>query len=247
MHGIVRQPYVRRGVTIGVLAAMVLVTAIGSAAASSAEPPQINGCVSVFGVLRVLKSGQSCQQIEMPISWAVRGAQGPAGPQGVVGKDGAPGPAGPVGPAGAGINTLADLNGISCAVPTGTAGVLAVTTADDGTVHLACHITTPPPTQPPVNTATLSSFTTVAPAKLGSTQAVATITLSAPAGADVFVAVSSSQPDVADVAGGGAHIPPGSTVGQVLVTGVSLSGVDGVVLTATLGSLSLQTSVVVIA
>lgn len=71
-----------------------------------------------------------------------------------------------------------------------------------------------------------------------------TVTLSSPAVADTFVAITSATPAALTVTGGGVTIPTGQMSAQVLVNGLAQN--PGVTLTATLGAVSLMANVRVV-
>jgi hypothetical protein len=88
------------------LAALVLVVAVGAGVAYSAIPATngaINGCYEKkTGILRVIdaEAGKKCLSFETPISWNQQGAKGDPGATGATGAQGDQGSQGPQGPAG---------------------------------------------------------------------------------------------------------------------------------------------------
>lgn len=98
--------------TVGAFAAGVIVTAAGTAVATTkvaaivGPDGKINGCyLTNAGLLRVVDPGTPCGNGETAISWSATGSGatgppgpfGPAGPRGLRGPKGDPGPRGPAG------------------------------------------------------------------------------------------------------------------------------------------------------
>jgi hypothetical protein len=132
----------------------MLAVATSLTAAAAGEQDPVQACVSgTNGLVRVVGSAADCRDPERPLTWNVRGEQGPpgpagpqgpagpegpAGPQGLSGEPGPQGPQGPTGEPGAGVSSLGDLAGIPCATAAGSAGTVELQTAADGVVTIRC-------------------------------------------------------------------------------------------------------------
>jgi len=94
--------------TFGLVLVLVLAAwgASRDAAMADSDPPKIQACYHpVSGLVRIVADNKTdCRKPEVPLEWAIQGAEGPVGPRGPVGPQGpagATGPAGAAGPAGA--------------------------------------------------------------------------------------------------------------------------------------------------
>jgi hypothetical protein len=131
------------GIAVAV-AAIVAGFATLAHGSTSAENGVIVGCQKRGkGFLRVVQNAESCKKNERVIIWNVSGPPGPPGPEGPAG------PAGPQGPPGAGIDSIADLDGSSCAKADGSAGSVDVVTTAANVIELHCGGDGGPPPPPP--------------------------------------------------------------------------------------------------
>lgn len=90
------------GMALVVIAIMLVAgTAVATEVADDAADEPIHACYHFRnGQLRVVGSTDDCRDPERPLTWNVRGPQGPKGDPGSQGEQGPPGPRGEQGPAG---------------------------------------------------------------------------------------------------------------------------------------------------
>jgi len=94
----------KRGFTVGTLAALGLLLVANLAATAFAHGNDSNEIHACYGPgnndLRIVQSSEDCKKNETHIVWNVMGPSGETGPQGPAGPEGPAGPAGPAGPQG---------------------------------------------------------------------------------------------------------------------------------------------------
>jgi hypothetical protein len=110
------------------------------------------GCYDNSGIVKLVDQDAGCPEgMRGPISWNQRGPRGLTGPAGTQGPQGLPGEQGPVGPEGppgaqgepgtggdGGTISIEALQDADCNLAGGGIGTIEVTTADDGTITIAC-------------------------------------------------------------------------------------------------------------
>ena len=216
---------------LALLTAALLLSAAGVAAAATAlTDPQtsvIQTCkLNGIGTLRVVAAAANCNaKLETPLSW---NAQGPPGLPGATGAQGPPGSV-----------SLATLAGSPCHDHAGSAGTIVLQTTSSDDVVLHCSVPTSgggtPPDQPPVHLVSLTFQ------RYDATHYSATVTLNGPVTQDTSVTLTSSN-TASIVVPGSVTVLAGQTTTAGLNGDVTVLGTAGADLTATLGSESIQTT-----